>query len=47
MGSSNPFISGITMGVILGVALVIIPWVINWSDLFLWRVLINILGNAS
>lgn len=34
------------MGVILGLALIIIPWAIGWPESFLWRVIMNLLGGG-
>ena len=44
MSNSNPLISGTAMGVIVGTALVIVPWVISWPNLVIGRVIITVLG---
>jgi len=44
MSNSNPLISGTAMGVLIGVALVIIPWVISWPDAIFGRIIISALG---
>lgn len=46
MSNSNPLISGTAMGVVLGVALIIIPWVMSWPDSIFWRVILNAFGGG-
>lgn len=46
MSNSNPLISGTAMGVVAGIALVIIPWVISWPDSVLGRVIITAFGGG-
>lgn len=46
MSNSNPIISGTAMGVLAGIALIIIPWAISWPDSFIGRVFISVLGGG-
>jgi len=44
MGNSNPLISGTAMGVLLGVALIIVPWAISWPESVFGRIIMSALG---
>ena len=46
MSNSNPLISGTAMGVLLGVGLIIVPWIASWPEPVSGRFLLSAVGGG-